>query len=240
VPLAMLMAGCGDGGAGGGGIAGFASTTPIVNSTVPADTETGVSINQNIFATFSEAMNPTTFTPTTFIVIDVAAVPGTVTYVGTMAKFTPTRDFIPNTIVTATITTGLTDLAGNALAANKTWRFTTGATADTTLPTVTSTSPANLATGVAINQSITSTFSEAMDPTTITPTTFTVMQGITPIPGTVTNVSGGVGGGSVATFNPTSDFPPSTVVTVTITKGVTDLAGNALAADKTWSFTTGP
>jgi hypothetical protein len=94
-----------------------------------------------------------------------------------------------------------------------------------------------LATGVAINQSITATFSEALDPTTITPTTFTVMQGITPIPGTVTYVGGG---GSVATFNPTSDFPPSTVVTVTITTGVTDLAGNALAAKKTWSFTTGP
>jgi Bacterial Ig-like domain len=28
--------------------------------------------------------------------------------------------------VTATITTGVTDLVGNALAANKTWSFTTG------------------------------------------------------------------------------------------------------------------
>jgi hypothetical protein len=240
VPLAMLMAGCGGSDGGGGvGIAGLDAAPPTVSSTDPADTETGVAINRNIIATFSEAMNPTTITPTTFFIVTqgVAAVPGSVTYVGTLAKFTPTNDLIPNTIVTATITTGVTDLAGNAMAANKTWSFTTGATADTTPPTVSSTSPANLATGVAINQSITATFSEALDPTTITPTTFTVMQGITPIPGTVTNVGGG---GSVATFNPTSDFPPSTVVTVTITTGVTDLAGNALAANKTWSFTTGP
>ena len=243
VPLAMFMAGCGGSDGGGGiGIAGLDAGAPTVSSTDPADTETGVAINQNIIATFSEAMNPTTITPTTFIVIQqgVAAVPGTVTYVGTVAKLTLTRDLIPNSIVTAMITTGVTDLAGNAMAANKTWSFTTGATADTTLPTVSSTSPANLATDVAINQSITATFSEAMDPTTITPTTFTVMQGITPIPGTVTSVGGGGAGGSVATFNPTSNFPPSTVVAVTITTGVTDLAGNALAANKTWSFTTGP
>ena len=242
VPLAMLMPGCGGSDGGGGGFGGGLNiTTPTVSSTVPADTVTGVAINQNIIATFSEAMNPTTITPTTFIVIDgVAAVPGTVTSVGTVAKFTPTRVLIPNAKVTATITTGVTDLAGNALAANKTWSFTTGDTADTTPPTVSSTSPENLATDVAINQSITATFSEAMDPTTITPTTFTVMQGITPIPGKVTNVGGGGGGGSVATFNPTSDFPPSTVVTVTITKGVTDLAGKALAPNKTWSFTSAP
>ena len=242
VPLAMLMAGCGgDDGTGGGFGGGLDITTPTVSSTVPADTVTGVAINRSIIATFSEAMDPTTITPTTFIVIEgVTQVPGTVTSVGTVAKFTPTRDLIPNTIVTATITTRVTDLTGNALAANKTWSFTTGTTADTTPPTVSSTSPANLATDVAINQSITATFSETMDPTTITPTTFTVMQGITPIPGTVTHVGGGGGGGSVATFNPTSNFPPSTVVTVTITTGVTDLAGNALAANKTWSFTTGP
>jgi hypothetical protein len=160
-------------------------------------------------------------------------VPGVVTYVGTVATFNPTSDLTPNTVVTATITTGATDLAGNALAANKTWSFTTGATADTTAPTVSSTIPADTATGVAINQNITATFSEAMDPTTITSTTFTVMQGATPVPGVVTYV------GTVATFNPTSDLTPNTVVTATITTGVTDLAGNALAANKTWSFTTG-
>ncbi|HKQ36283.1 MAG TPA: Ig-like domain-containing protein [Nitrospiraceae bacterium] len=243
VPLAMLMAGCGGSDGGGGvGIAGLDAAAPTVRSTDPTDSETGVAINRNIIATFSEAMDPTTITSTTFIVIQqgVAAVPGTVTYVGTVAKFTLTRDLIPNSIATATITTGVTDLAGNAMAANKTWSFTAGATADTTPPTVISTSPANLATDVAINQSITATFSEAMDPTTITPTTFTVMQGITPIPGTVTSLGGGGAGGSVATFNPTSDFSPSSVVTVTITTGVTDLAGNALAANKTWSITTRP
>ena len=42
----------------------------------------------------------------------------------------------PSTEYTATITTGAKDLAGNALAANKVWTFTTGATQDTIAPTV--------------------------------------------------------------------------------------------------------
>lgn len=107
-----------------------------------------------------------------------------------------------------------------------------GGAPDTTAPTVSSTIPADTATGVAINQNITATFSEAMDSATITSTTFTVMQGATPVPGVVTYV------GTVATFNPTNDLAANTVVTATITTGVTDLVGNALAANKTWSFTT--
>src|SRR5215510_7133086 len=154
VPLAMLMAGCGGSdGTGGGGVGGLDITTPTVSSTSPANLATNVAINQSITATFSEAMNPTTITPTTFIVIGGGVlVPGAVTYVGNVAKFNPTSNLIPNTVVTATITTGVTNLAGNALAANHIWSFTTGATADTTTPTVSSTSPANLATDVAINQ----------------------------------------------------------------------------------------
>ena len=73
---------------------------------------------------------------------------------------------------TATVTTGATDLAGNALASNYVWTFTTGAAPDTTPPTVVSTIPLNAATGVAINQAVSATFSKAMDPLTITSATF--------------------------------------------------------------------
>ncbi|MFH1976725.1 MAG: ice-binding family protein, partial [Pseudomonadota bacterium] len=102
-----------------------------------------------------------------------------------------------------------------------------------TAPTVTLTDPADLATDVAINRNITATFSEAMDPLTITTATFTLTQGgATPVPGAVTYV------GTTATFNPTSNLAVSTVYTATITTGAKDLADNALAADKVWSFTT--
>src|SRR5207237_628485 len=57
---------------------------------------------------------------------------------------------------------------------------TTGATRDTTAPTVSVTVPANAATGVAINGKIAVTFSEAMDPSTITKATFALKQGSNP------------------------------------------------------------
>ena len=48
----------------------------------------------------------------------------------------------------------------------------------------------NLATGVPLNQAISATFSEAMNDTTINTTTFTLVQGTTPIPGVVAYIAG--------------------------------------------------
>jgi hypothetical protein len=110
-----------------------------------------------------------------------------------------------------------------------------GTTGDTTRPTVSYINPANFAVGEPINRKITATFSEAMDPATITTTTFTLTQGATPIAGTVTYAAVG----ATATFEPASNLAASTVYTATITTGASDLAGNALAVAKTWSFTTG-
>jgi hypothetical protein len=108
-----------------------------------------------------------------------------------------------------------------------------GGSSDTTAPTVSSTIPIDVATGVARNSSINAIFSEAMSAATITTGSFTVKQGTTAVSGTVTYV------GTTATFKPVSNLAPNTTYTVTITTGVTDLAGNALAADKAWSFNTG-
>jgi hypothetical protein len=77
-----------------------------------------------ITATFNEAMNPVTINITTFTVTGVT---GAVTLDGTgkIAAFTPSANLALNTTYTATITTGAQDLAGNALAANYVWSFTT-------------------------------------------------------------------------------------------------------------------
>ena len=96
-------------------------------------------------------------------------------------------------------------------------------------PTVLSTSPSNTATGVAVNSTITATFSTAMLPSSITPTTFTVM-GVT---GTVAY------SGTTATFTPSTNLASATTFTAKITTGAKDSAGNPLAAPFSWSFTTG-
>jgi hypothetical protein len=192
-----------------------------------------VPINQNINATFSEAMDPSTITSDTVTLRQGATpVPGTVTYAGNTATFTPANNLAPGTIYTATITTGARDPAGNALANDVVWSFTTGTAADAIAPTVSSTVPAAAATGVAISQNIQATFSEAMDPSTINTATMTLRRGVTPIAGTVTYA------GNTANFAPASNLNPDTVYTARITTGARDLAGNAVANNVTWTFTT--
>jgi hypothetical protein len=191
-----------------------------------------VAINSPVTATFSETMDPTTITTTTFTVKQgTTPVSGAVTYSGVTAVFTPTSNLVVSTVYTATITTGVKDLGGNAPAVNKVWSFTTGAAADTTKPTVLSTVPVNAATSVAPSSTVSATFSEAMAPLTITTTTFTLMRGATPVLGTV-NLSG-----VIAVFTPTITPLAVGPYTATITTGAKDLAGNALAVNKVWNFT---
>jgi hypothetical protein len=164
-------------------------------------------------------------------------VAGTVTLSGNTATFTPNANLAASTTFTATISTGATDLAGNPLAAAKVWTFTTGTAPDTTPPTVASTAPVDNGTNVSVNSPIQIDFSEAMDASTITATTITVSEGGAPVAGTVTyNASN-----DLATFTPSAPLDPATTFDVTVVggvNGVTDVAGNPLAADFNFSFTT--
>ncbi|HVB33970.1 MAG TPA: Ig-like domain-containing protein [Patescibacteria group bacterium] len=219
-------------------------TIPTVGNPIPPNGATNVPINQQIAATFSEAMNPATVTVAGTFTVAVAgggaAVTGTVTYVAAAntVTFAPTANLLPSTQYTATIHTSAQSAAGNALANNYVWSFTTGKSPDTTRPTVTITNPASGATDISTNR-ITATFSKVMDPATITASgTFTVAVagGGAAVPGTVGYA------GSVATFTPTANLAPNTQFTATITSAAKDLGGNALVAGAVpnpWSFTTG-
>ena len=239
--MTAILAGCGNSGSSSAD-----TTAPTVTSTVPATAATAVALNSKITANFSEAMNPATINTTTFTVatsaVPAVGVVGTVGLddTGKVAIFTPpVGNFAASTAYKATITTGAKDKAGNAMAAAKTWNFTTGTTTDTTLPTVISTNPADLATGVARNADIVATFSESMNPSTINDATFTLKQGYTPVAGTVSYLDGFNG---QATFYPTNDLAANTTYTAAVTTGARDLAGNTTSTPgdiKKWSFTTG-
>lgn len=241
--VAVVAAGCGGGGRdpilGSGGAT--TAIAPTVTATVPVaktPAVSGVAINSKITATFSEAMDPSTLvTPAaTFTLTGPGATPvsGSVAYIGTMAIFRPASFLAASTTYTATLTTGAKNLAGVALASNFIWSFTTGTTADSSAPMVTSTDPANAATGVVLNKKIAATFSDAMDPLTLSTASYRLTgPGATPVAGSVAYV------GTTATFTPSADLAPNTSYSAMVTTGATDLAGNALAANYVWSFTTG-
>jgi hypothetical protein len=218
--------------------AGLDTTRPLVSSTNPVDTATSVSTNQKIVVTFDEGMDSTTLNGTTFTLVGPGVTPviGNVTYstIGNTATFTPSSTLATSTTYTATITTGVADLSGNTLASNFVWTFMTGLSTDAIAPTVTTTTPANLASSVGIDASINATFDKAMDSSTLNPATFTVTgPGATVVVGKVSyDVTN-----KIATFTPTSPLAAGVTFTATIT-GALDLAGNALATT-TWTFTTG-
>ena len=190
------------------------SVIPAVISTYPANLATGVPISRKMTAAFNVAMDPATITAATFTLTGpgAVAVSGVVTYAatGSIATFAPAAPLAPLTTYTATITTGAKDLTGTPLVSNYSWTFTTGAAPDTTQPTITSTIPLDGATGVPINQAVTATFSEPMDPTTMNSTTFTLSG-----PGGI-SVSGIVTYAAVAntaTFTPNASLDPNALYT---------------------------
>jgi len=148
----IVIFGCGGEGGGGAVDATNGSTPPTVTSTSPADSATGVGINTAISVTFSEAMDASTVTTTTFTVkAGSTVVPGTVNSSGTTATFTPTGNLAYITSYTATVTTGAKDLAGNVLSNNYVWNFTTGTASVTSAPISTSLPATLITTGAICN-----------------------------------------------------------------------------------------
>jgi hypothetical protein len=106
--------------------------------------------------------------------------------------------------------------------------------ADSIPPEVKSMSPADRSSGVQINSPIIATFSEPIRSSTITANSFTVKYNDTSLPGIIT-VSEDK---STITFTPLPSLQSNKQHTITLTTGITDLAGNAMKSDKIWSFHT--
>ena len=235
VTAACAIAGCGGGGSGSGaGTTTPPPTAPTVTVATPASGGTGIAIATTVTAAFSQAMNASTITGSTFTLTAQGGgqVSATVSYNSSnlTATLTPNATLSYNTTYTATITTLATASTGAALASNYTWSFIT---ATAPAPTITAVTPTNGSTGVALITAVTATFNQVMNATTLTGSTLTLTaQGGAAVQGTVSYFS------SVATFTPTANLAYNTKYIATITTGATSIAGTALAANYTWSFTT--
>jgi hypothetical protein len=208
-------------------------TAPVISSVVPSNNATAVPVNSILTIVFSEAMNPSTINSTTITLKQgTTAVPGNLAYSGSSATFSPSSSLAANSLYSGIITTGAKDAAGNSIAVNYSWSFTTASASDLVAPTVISVVPLNSATSVATNSKPTVTFSEAMNPSTITSASYTLKQGTTTVAGTVSYT------GTTATFTPTNVLTGGTGYTATITTVAKDISGNALASNYSWSFTT--
>jgi hypothetical protein len=110
-------------------------------------------------------------------------------------------------------------------------------------PAVVSTTPADGATQVKVNLAIRVVFSEEMDASTITPSTFIVKTPNSFIAGTILSTISSDEeflGSTVVTFTPLGSLQFFTLYTVVITNGIKNLSGVPLEADHSWTFTTEP
>jgi hypothetical protein len=207
---------------------------PTVVSTSPADADKNASLNGSITALFDTELDAST-TKTTFTLKNgTAAVEGNVSYANNAILFNPDANLTASTDYNATITTGVTDLNGTAMASDYVWNFTTGTLDDNASPFVVSRDPNATDTNVSINRSVTVLFNETLDPSTVSTSTFTLA------PPSGSDVNGTVSySGKTIVLNPTENLSKDINYTATITTDVKDLAGNPLATAEVWSFTTG-
>ena len=213
------------------------ANAPVVCSLSPQSGETGVAVGQPVVVGFSDSMDPATLTASTFYVqVGGAGVPGTITYSADdrTATFTPKSRLAYSTTYTVNVTTGVRNAAGVAIAAGRTWTFTTEA--DRTAPRPVAFQPAQGSAEVARDARVAITFDKPLNAgTTAGKLTLAVAK-------TSATVAGAVSYDATTrtlTFAPSAALAARTTYRVTLKSGIADTLGNATMADSSWLFTTG-
>ncbi len=225
--LAGSLLACGGGNPTTPQSGGADTTAPTLTSSTPANNASSIAVNTNIQLVFSEKMNTASVTVTSGPNGDLGDPAWNAT--GTELGFDPPANLGTSSDYTLSIIGK--DVAGNALATSL--KFATAGDsnppppADTTAPSVTSSSPTNGSTDAAINSKILINFSEAMDPSSVA---------VSIVPNLNLGSASFKSGNANVEFNPTNDLAGETNYTVSV--GGKDLAGNALTGSSSFKFKT--
>ena len=203
-----------------------------VTVTSPANQQNNVLIDAVITATFVTPINCATLDFKVWV--SDGNIPGNVNCNGNSATFTPTIPFVYSSSYSAGITAAVRSQSNQPLLGRDyVWSFQTVEPPDTIPPTVSSTTPEMDDVKVIYhNTTLSVTFSEAINCATLSNTTFILADSNGAVTGSVSC------SGNTATFTAGADLALETLYTATITTGAQDMAGNPMAADHVWSFTT--
>jgi len=213
------------------------NTPPTISTRSPAPMEQMVALDANVVVTFSESMDAGTFTSTTFKLRKAATpLPGAISVMGNAATLDPNAQLDFSTTYSVDVTTGVTDVAGNALGSTATWSFTTRPAVDNTNPTIVSTDPKNGDEEIVIKTAPVVNFSEPMAPSSLTGNVRLLLSA------SGDDVKGTASldvGGTKLTFTPDGDLLEFRTKYTLEIGAVTDLAGNVLlATPKRYDFQT--
>ncbi|MCE5266120.1 MAG: Ig-like domain-containing protein [Deltaproteobacteria bacterium] len=209
---------------------------PRVSSTEPADNAMGVEVDRTITAVFSEEMDSSTLTASTFTLNQGETyIAGTVSYnaVSRTAAFTPGAPLLAARAYTATISTGARDLAGNALAASHLFGFTTAG-----LSEVVRTSPMNGDRDVSVDYPwIQIAFASDMDGDSLMEAFTLTEAGGAPVAGTLTYCPPGEL--AILRFVPDAPLSPLTAYTGVLSTSAKSAGGIPIGSPYSFTFTTG-
>jgi hypothetical protein len=155
--------------------AGPSTSGPDVVATSPADQLTGVPRNPQIMIDFDRSIDTLTVSGITLTGGAPVALLKSFVNGDTRLVLTPVIPLAGSTLYTLNIQ-GVTDLSGLSMAAAETVQFTTGPGVDLRAPVVTQVSPSNGEQNVALNPTIQLSFSERMNPLTMTRSTLQLID----------------------------------------------------------------
>lgn len=222
------------------------STVFAVTEFVPVDGATDVQLNASARVTFNANVDPDSVAGNLLLTQDNNPVVFTVETSGKSVVLDPMEDLTAGTDYVITAAEGLRADCSEYetekyLGSETTAAFTTAGTGnlDTTPPTITDSSPEDAETLAATDTNILVEFDEAIDPGSVTDASFTVTEldedgtAVETVEGVINAV------GNSIEFDPTEDLNGQSYYSVTVSTGVTDLAGNSLESATTFTFRTG-
>jgi hypothetical protein len=146
----------------------------------------------------------------------------------------PDSDLLPDTTYEARLSGSTADTTGNALGEDYSWTFRTAPLADMAAPMVVSTVPLSNAQNVSQQVTVSATFDEPLETSTVTVNTFQLFLGASLVPASVSYTSATM----TAILDPASALQPAATYEARLGSAITDLAGNGLVGGYTWTFMT--
>jgi hypothetical protein len=209
---------------------------PFVVNVNPPDGSSSVATNASISVQFSQYMSPTSINGASLHLSGATGnISGKVVGSGSSFSFIPDGLLAPNTQHTLTIENTVSDIAGNHMASAFTSTFATQTGTDTYPAVITNVSPSNGTTGVPPTNPIVITFSESMNPITLSSGNCYINDNSSnAVPSTI----GLSAGGTQVTITPIQPLFANASYSINITTGAQDVAGNSLASALSSSFTT--
>lgn len=210
---------------------GPADAAPTVSMT-PASGSTGIGPNAVVTLTFSKSIDPNTVNQQNFALFNGSTNMNAGASISSDNRTVTFNTTLPyGATITAVVSTAVKDLAGTNLANPFQSSFTTLPQPLPANPSILQSRPANGASGVPLNSSITLFASSPLNPSTVSSALFVSQNGVL-ISGTTATSTDGLS----VTFTPTTPYSAGATMQVFL-NGATDTAGNVVR-NFTATFTT--